>query len=216
MSRAALDLYGESLLRGGGEELRAVTEHGEQLGLLIDRYLSVPQAAEQRLLWRTRGPVLDVGCGPGRHVLALRRRGILAVGVDISPAAVRLARRRGAPVIEGSIWDRLPEGWGSALLLDGNVGIGGAPELLLARVRALLAPGGIALVEVEAPGSASTTLRVRLESSAGISPWFPWARVGASQLPELARRSGFGLAELWQDSGRWFAALSSAAQCPRN
>ena len=36
--------------------------------------------------------VLDVGCGPGRHGLALARRGIEVVGVDLSPDFVALAR----------------------------------------------------------------------------------------------------------------------------
>ena len=37
--------------------------------------------------------VLDVGCGPGRHSLALARRGFTVVGVDISETFVRLARQ---------------------------------------------------------------------------------------------------------------------------
>jgi SAM-dependent methyltransferase len=36
--------------------------------------------------------VLDVGCGPGRHALALARRGIEVVGVDLSPDFIALAR----------------------------------------------------------------------------------------------------------------------------
>jgi SAM-dependent methyltransferase len=36
--------------------------------------------------------VLDVGCGPGRHALALARRGYQVVGVDHSAEFVRLAR----------------------------------------------------------------------------------------------------------------------------
>jgi SAM-dependent methyltransferase len=36
--------------------------------------------------------VLDVGCGPGRHALALARRGIDVVGVDLSEDFVALAR----------------------------------------------------------------------------------------------------------------------------
>ena len=35
--------------------------------------------------------VLDVGCGPGRHALALARRGISVVGLDISQTFVDLA-----------------------------------------------------------------------------------------------------------------------------
>ena len=36
--------------------------------------------------------VLDVGCGPGRHALALARRGIDVVGVDLSDDFITLAR----------------------------------------------------------------------------------------------------------------------------
>jgi SAM-dependent methyltransferase len=36
--------------------------------------------------------VLDVGCGPGRHSLALAKRGIEVVGVDLSPDFIALAR----------------------------------------------------------------------------------------------------------------------------
>jgi len=36
--------------------------------------------------------VLDVGCGPGRHSLALARRGLEVLGVDLSPDFLALAR----------------------------------------------------------------------------------------------------------------------------
>ncbi len=36
--------------------------------------------------------VLDVGCGPGRHALALARRGIETHGIDLSPDFLALAR----------------------------------------------------------------------------------------------------------------------------
>jgi len=36
--------------------------------------------------------VLDAGCGPGRHALALGRRGVNVVGVDVSPEFIALAR----------------------------------------------------------------------------------------------------------------------------
>src|SRR5262245_47925593 len=39
--------------------------------------------------------VLDVGCGPGRHALALAGRGIEVVGIDISRRFVDLATAAG-------------------------------------------------------------------------------------------------------------------------
>lgn len=43
---------------------------------------------------RAGQPVLDLYCGPGRHALALARRGIRVTGVDRSPALLAEARRR--------------------------------------------------------------------------------------------------------------------------
>lgn len=40
--------------------------------------------------------VLDIGCGPGRHSLALARRGLEMVGVDLSPDFLELARAAAA------------------------------------------------------------------------------------------------------------------------
>lgn len=210
----AIDLYGTELLRSASRPedasaLRVVDEHGGELPFALHRYLEAPSAEEHGVLARAIGPVLDIGCGPGRHAVALSRRGVMAVGVDISPLAVRLARTRGARVIEGSIFDGLPGAgtWGSALLLDGNIGIGGAPRELLERVAGLLAPTGIVLVEVEGPGVPSGTLQVRLESEQTSSQWFPWALMSIEELPRTVAAAGFDIHEQWHTGGRWFATL---------
>lgn len=52
---------------------------------------------EQSLSWLEAGPYLDLGCGPGMLLPALRRQG-LAIGVDRSLPMARQARRRGAVV----------------------------------------------------------------------------------------------------------------------
>jgi SAM-dependent methyltransferase len=217
----AVELYGAELRRALLDaerpvRLRAVGERGEQLTLALDRYLGPALAEDEAVLRRAAGPVLDVGCGPGRHVLALAHRGAVAVGVDISPIAVAMARRRGAIVIEASVFDRLPGTgrWGSALLLDGNIGIGGRPAELLARVRALLRPAGLALVEIGGPGQPTEALRVRLAARGLASEWFPWARVGVDDLASIAHRAGFEIDDCWRAGDRWFAALASPAATP--
>ena len=45
--------------------------------------------ADATVLDRCVAPVLDIGCGPGRFVLALAERGQAALGVDITGTAVR-------------------------------------------------------------------------------------------------------------------------------
>ncbi|MGH2913998.1 MAG: class I SAM-dependent methyltransferase, partial [Solirubrobacteraceae bacterium] len=81
---------------------------GSIQALPIQRWLDPADAVDEHILRRVRGPVLDVGCGPGRHLHALARRGVFALGVDISSAAVARARSGGATAIVASIFDELP------------------------------------------------------------------------------------------------------------
>ena len=158
------------------------------------------------------GPALDIGCGPGRLAAALTRRGIAVLGVDTAPAAASIAAGRGVQVLVRSVFDRLPGAgaWSTVLLIDGNLGIGGDPVALLARVARLLRSSGRVLVEVDPPGTRTRRLMVRPEIDGVPKPgWFPWAEVGADALPGLAARAGFGLEELWTDGGRWFARLGA-------
>jgi SAM-dependent methyltransferase len=50
----------------------------------------------ERLILQEGSRVLDLGCGPGRHALALARRGIHVVGIDHSEEFVALAREQAA------------------------------------------------------------------------------------------------------------------------
>lgn len=176
----------------------------------LQRWLDPPAPADETVLERAAEPVLDVGCGPGRHVGELAARGVMALGVDASPMAVRLARARGAEVHEGSIFGGVPGPgtWGSALLLDGNLGIGGDPARLLRRVGELLTAGGSALVELDPPGSPTRRVRARLEGTNGQSAWFPWALVGTDGVHDLASHCSLTVAETWEHGGRWFAELA--------
>lgn len=203
------DLYADALT--GGSTLQARESDGSLRVLPVDVWVRDADRSDQRLLARADGPVLDVGCGPGRHVHALAARGVLAVGVDVSPAALHLARARGATVLEASIFDRIPGAgeWRTALLLDGNIGIGGAPEALLRRIAGLLRVGGRILVEVDPPGVGLEIIRMRLEGERDTSHWFDWARVGADAMAGLAEEAGMSLAQTWEDEGRWFAALEA-------
>src|ERR1700728_593065 len=99
---------------------------GSVTRLALERYLGAADAVDESLLAHVRGPVLDVGCGPGRHLHALARRGVFGLGVDLSPGAVALARAGGTAAIARSIFDEVPGAgsWQTALLLDGNIGIG--------------------------------------------------------------------------------------------
>jgi SAM-dependent methyltransferase len=185
------------------------SDDGTVIPLSIERWHGPPTADDLALLRLARPPVLDVGCGPGRHVLALAHRGVVAMGVDAAPSAIRLARSRGVAVLERSVFGRIPGAgrWGTALLLDGNIGIGGDPVALLRRMRELVRIDGTVLVEVDAPWATTRSLRVHLDLEGARTATFPWATVSQADLPALASEAGLSVASTWQGGGRWFAEL---------
>jgi SAM-dependent methyltransferase len=208
-------LYGRLLasaaqhLDGGGPPPRArIRDHdGELQPLPLDRWLAPADAVDDAILADLHAPVLDLGCGPGRHLARLRELGKDGLGVDLSPVAVAFARERGATAINGSLWDEVPGTYRTILLLDGNIGIGGAPGLLLKRAGELLAPGGVIVVETDPPATPTKRVRIRIEAPDMVSEWFRWARVGADDAAAIAERAGFRVTDRRELSGRTFVTL---------
>jgi SAM-dependent methyltransferase len=203
-----LHVYAVGLRRPGDAVLRL--RDGTVRPLPLDRYLGPADQTDRQLLAGIRGPVLDVGCGPGRHLHALAAYGVFALGVDLSPAAVELATGRGARALVASVFDELPGSgsWRTALLLDGNIGIGGTPARLLARIAALLLDDGEILVELNAPDEPSESTLVRIETGEAVSSWFRWAWVSARDLERIAVAGGLEARACWSLDGRWFARLA--------
>jgi len=107
------------IARSASEASKIVLEPAE-----IDRYLDPPPDSPFPLeyafylLGDIRGKtVLDLGCGSGESLCVLVHRGARAIGIDISPELIELARRRlregrvDADVRVGSAYDtELPDG----------------------------------------------------------------------------------------------------------
>lgn len=186
-------------------------EHAERtVRVPVGRFTEPADAVDLRVLAGARGPVLDVGCGPGRMVAAALWAGLPALGVDVSPTAVRIAHAAGLPVLRRSVFAPLPDDhrFATVLLLDGNVGIGGSPGRLLSRCRQLLAPGGTVVVEVDVDPHADQAFTAVLRAhDGGSSAVFPWARVGRTCLARHAGRAGLRAQRTWTDGGRTFAEL---------
>ncbi len=151
-------MYDAGLRQGAGTGIRhyARLRDGTAVPLPLERYLGPADTTDEQLLDGLTGPVLDVGCGPGRHLRALANRGVFALGVDLSPVAVELAVGHGGRAIVGDIFDELPGGgtWRSALLLDGNIGIGGSPVRLAWPARIAAGPRRGAAGRTRATGRA--------------------------------------------------------------
>lgn len=155
------------------------------------------------------GPTLDVGCGPGRLTVAVAKKGLPALGIDISAEAVRLAREGGAAAVQQDVFDELPRGsrWRHMLLADGNIGLGGDPVRLLRRLVHRLEAGGTMLVELAGPDIRSGRQRVHLRVGGRSCPPFDWATVGLDEIERVAAIAGMVVVGVHRLAGRYVATL---------
>ncbi|MCZ1006688.1 class I SAM-dependent methyltransferase [Streptomyces lydicus] len=203
------DPYADALRRGRGP-LFLRRSDGWLLPLEVERWCAGADAADLSALHRCEGAVLDIGCGPGRLVAALAAQGRRALGIDVSAAAVARTAAAGGSALHRSVFDSLPEegSWGTALLLDGNIGIGGDPYALLTRTAELVGRPGLLIVETTAADlDEQVQVRVERETSrargaAHAGRAVPWARVGAPALLRYADAAGWAPVEQWTVTDR--------------
>lgn len=97
---------------------------------------------------------LDIGCGQGRYLRALRENGAAAIGLDYSLALLRVAREEqpGAPLVRGDMRD-LPFRSGSATIAlsmftsFGYFASDAENEAVIREIGRVLAPGGRVLLD---------------------------------------------------------------------
>lgn len=118
----------------GGRVPRPVIEIIERDDGLINgapaaHYLAPPaewQDHDHRAVRRVRGRVLDIGAGAGRIAIELQRRGVDVTGLDISPLALAVSRKRGLErTFLGTVDEHAATGerYDTFLLLGNNLGL---------------------------------------------------------------------------------------------
>ena len=193
---SALAAYEAALT--GVADCWVVERGGDRIQLPVELWRSDAGPSDETVLaaaLASRGPVLDIGCGPGRLAAELGRRAVPALGIDVSAAAVAMARARGAMAQRRDVFGPLPgqPRWRCALLADGNIGIGGDPVALLRRCHEILAPDGIVVADLEVAEPGVRQRLVRLEavgSDGAVGGVLPWATVGLAAATELGWRAG--------------------------
>lgn len=157
---AALSVHGRALRAwyegDRGAEITLHSSLGQHERLPVGLFFRGPEEffpAERYALDLCRGRVLDLGAGTGLHALVLQERGLAVVGLEIEPAAARVARERGVARLVRGDMSRLPFGaatFDTVLLLMNGIGpvgtLAGLPPFLEGLER-VLAPGGQVLLD---------------------------------------------------------------------
>lgn len=128
----ARDTFGEALLEafeGGAGRHMIERDDGRQDWMDAASYFTDVNAWPAPVadaLAGLHGHVLDVGCGAGRHALHLAGRGCDVVGIDPSPLAVEISRRRGVRAVVGRLGDAdlsAHEPFDGVVMLGHNLGL---------------------------------------------------------------------------------------------
>lgn len=213
MTDAAFTQVFARALQGHPCHVIEVDGYGEPRSLPVSDWARAADEEDHLLLDRCEGATLDIGCGPGRLSARLAELGHVVLGIDVVPEAVAQAIGRGATALHRNVFESLPgEGrWRTALLADGNIGIGGDPAALLGRARELLDPRGRVVAEVAPPGLGLRTTWAVLTCGEERSRPFRWSVVGADAVSGLASEAGLRQTGLHRAGDRWCVVLEEAS-----
>src|SRR5581483_1316461 len=140
--------YSQGSGGGEGEALDLTGEIDPEMQALASRLAE--DILRQLAPFASAGRLLDVGCSTGALLAAAQQHGYEVAGVEVNQAAAQYARQRtGAPVATGSLEsEELPERSFDVITLNHVFEHVVDPPALLARIQALLKPGGLLFIGV--------------------------------------------------------------------
>lgn len=163
-----------------------------------------------------KGNVLDIGCGAGRFSLYLQKQGHAVVGIDSSPLAIKVCRKRGVQntkILSVNALEALrKENFDSILMLGNGFGVFGSSKKAKVGLRKLAEISkrdAILIAESRNPywrkrapllNSQSQGLgeqwRIRIRYERYKTPWFNWFVVSPEEMREIAKGSGWNLVKI--------------------
>ena len=178
-----------------------------------------------------RGRVLDVGCGAGRHVLHFQSRGLDAVGIDLSPLAIKVCKERGVKdAREMSITDIGP-GLGqfdTITMLGNNFGLCAnyrRAKWLLKRFHRITPESGRIIAETLDPydtadpchltyqkrnrrrGRMGGQIRFRMRFREYVGSWLDYLFVSRAEMTDILKGTGWRLVRTIDSRGPVYIAV---------
>jgi len=219
----------------GGQELIERSDGFIAVSAGGETYFAEPTGPQRTVADRAAGRVLDVGCGAGRYALYLQERGLEVVGIDVSPLAIEVCRRRGlrdARVLALEDVDVSMGRFDTVLMLGHNLALLGSAaraKRILRRLRTVVSPGGALIGDMLDPyqtddplhlayharnrarGRMSGQIRMRVRYKTYKSPWFDYLFLSQEELARLLQGTGWRVSEVLATDGPSYAVRITRA-----
>jgi len=188
-------------------------------------------AAEKQAMSHVRGKVLDIGCGAGRHALYLQGQGFDVHGIDNSPGALEVCRRRGFTKTSLLPLTQVSRNLGvfdTVLMMGNNFGLVGTPkraQWFLKRLKGM-ASAEARIVAVtrdvrytdepehldyharnRAQGKLPGQVRIRVRYKRYVTPWINLLMVSMDELRQIVDGTGWQLGETIDDERGLYVAI---------
>jgi SAM-dependent methyltransferase len=187
---------------------------------------------ERQALKLVKGRVLDVGCGAGRHALYLQSKGYDVTGIDNSPGAVKVSKKRGlkkAKLLSIEEVDKLKaNSFDTIILLGNNFGLFGGKKqakVILKSLYKVTSPEARIIAENRNPyktknplhlqyhefnrkrGRMSGQLRLRLRHDRTIGKWFDYLFVSPEEMKEILKGTGWKVSTIFDERDPVYLAV---------
>jgi len=177
-----------------------------------------------------KGRVLDIGCGAGRHSLHLQQKDHDVLGIDVSPAMIKVCKLRGLKDARVLAATRIGPALGkfdTILMLGNNFGLFGSRKRarwLLGRLSDITNAGARLIAESRDPyqtdvpehldyhrrnlkrGRMAGQLRIRIRYGRRKTPWQDYLLVSRDEMEELLEGTGWAV-KRFLDGGAEYVAI---------
>jgi len=186
---------------------------------------------QQRAMRYVRGRVLDIGCGAGSHALYLQRKGFVVLGIDVSPLAIAVCKRRGLKRARVLSIDHVTPKVGmfdTILLLGANFGLLRdltSAKRMLRRLYKATTEGARIIAESRDPyrttepfhlayharnrrrGRMGGQVRIRVRYRKYATPWFDYLFVSRTEMREILKDTGWEIHDFLSSRSPTYAAV---------
>jgi SAM-dependent methyltransferase len=192
-------------------------------------------AEEKKAMEFVKERVLDVGCGAGRHLLYLQRKGFNTLGIDVSHLALKVCKLRGAKktrLLAVEDVDFKPSSFDTIIMMGNNFGLFGSfnkAKRLLKKFHKMTSEDALIIAGTRDPyktdnpahleyhalnrkrGRIAGQARIRIRFGKYASRWFDYLLVSKEEMKEILRETGWRIKDFIEsDSANYIALIEKA------